>query len=209
MVAHLVFGKLPIVAQEVGLACFEKQDLQQKNTRRDGGRSRRWCWKSEWCVGKALCNSPRLDVRACAHAPATFLHNLASLSLSFYLSLSLSLSLVLSEAGMRSTNLSPVHIPTLSITDSSLLPSCLFVSSSCCNDNPVLISPVSASVSPKVSPLRERTRVMAKSAKLLSVELRRKRTALRPRPLDFPFPPNAAENVKRITNPWNFSSSRY
>ncbi len=66
-----------------------------------------------------------------------------------FISLSLSLSLVLSEAGMRSTNLSPVHIPTLSITDSSLLPSCLFVSSSCCNDNPVLISPVSASVSPK------------------------------------------------------------
>lgn len=68
-------------------------------------KARVMCWQSS-------LQPPRLDARECAHAPATFLHTLASLSLSF------NLSLIPSEALSQSVSL--VHISSLSITDSSL-----------------------------------------------------------------------------------------
>lgn len=123
------------------VAPYEKKDLQQKREemreiREVMLKERVMCWQSS-------LQPPPPDVWQCAHAPTTFLHTLTSLFLSFYLSL----CLVLSEAGMCSTNLSLAFKYPPSPSQTLLFyHRCLSISTSCNNDNPVLISSLLAFV---------------------------------------------------------------
>lgn len=108
-------------------------------TRKRWGRSRRWCWKREWCVGKALCNPP---VWMYARVRMRRRPSYTLLQVSPYLLISLSRSVW----GALPICLSRSHFLPLHHRLFPFYHRCLSISSSCNNDNPVLISSLPAFV---------------------------------------------------------------